>query len=87
MGIYSDGCVYGVRIIINTRDIYNKTYLNKITREQALEASEIYASLSDLEKSNSRIMFQQNCSSTYSIEPNTYVSWFNSSIEELCKLC
>jgi hypothetical protein len=75
MGIYSDGKIYGISIRLDVV-VYQEIYEKPITLEQIKEAKDFYNSI-DLQGSVSVYI---KCSSTYSLEPNSFMTWVPSRI-------
>ena len=87
MGIYSDGSIYGVCLIVNGEEIYKKVYESKISKEEISEVKEAYNKVN--EGVNLIIRFYTKCSSTYNSGiSGSFTSWFPGSrdtLEELMK--
>jgi hypothetical protein len=75
MGIYSDGKIYGISIRLDVV-VYQEIYENPITLEQIKEAKDFYDSID----SQGSVTVYIKCSSTYSLEPNSFMTWVPSSI-------
>ena len=75
MGIYSDGKIYGISIRLDVV-VYQEIYENPITLEQIKEAKDFY----DTIDSQGSVTVYIKCSSTYSLEPNSFMTWVPSRI-------
>ena len=74
MGIYSDGKIYGISIRLDLV-IYEKIYEQPITHDQIKEAKDFYNSIGQGD-----VSVYVKCSSTYNLEPNSFMTWVPSSI-------
>ena len=74
MGIYSDGKIYGISIRLDLV-VYEKIYNQPITEEQIQEAKDFYNSFG-----RGDVSVYVKCSSTYVLEPNSFMSWIPSNI-------
>jgi hypothetical protein len=74
MGIYSDGKIYGISIRLDIV-VYEKIYEQPITEGQIQEAQDFYNSIGQDD-----VSVYVKCSSTYVLEPNSFMSWVPSSI-------
>ncbi len=89
MGIYSDGIIYGIRVIQKNVDengelsneyitIYEKISNKAISKNIIKEAQETYNTLNMLKKQNNyRFFIYSNCSTTYSKEDTPFMMWEN----------
>jgi hypothetical protein len=75
MGIYSDGKIYGISIRLDVV-VYQEIYENPITLEQIKEAKDFYDSID----SQGSVTVYIKSSSTYSLEPNSFMTWVPSRI-------
>jgi len=82
MGIYSDGKIYGISIRLDLV-VYEKIYENPITLEQIQEAKDFYNSFVSVETQPLSVSVYVKCSSTYTLEPNSFMSWIPSDLNQL----
>jgi hypothetical protein len=84
MGIYSDGSIYGVCLIVNGEEVYKRVYEERMNREGITELKVEYEKIKD---EDIIIRFYTNCSSTYNSGiTGTFTTWFPGSRETLEKL-
>jgi uncharacterized protein (DUF2344 family) len=91
MGIYSDGNVYGVswNIYDESDELitrFEKTFTEKMTLDQIQEIKVEYNKLTETVFTNIRFGFYTKCTSSYSNDSGTFMSWFPGTkelIEEL----
>ena len=87
MGIYSNGEIYGISLVVNENILFKKIYNDKIDSVQIEEIKEIYNKLSLEEKDKLVIQFYLSFCTTYSISnTETFMSWVPSSKDLLEKM-
>jgi hypothetical protein len=85
MGIYSDGKIYGVSLILDGKIIFEKSFLVVMDGFAIEEVKKEYNSLSDEEKNDLSIRFYTSCSSTYDTDNNIFMTWIPSNKNTLEK--
>jgi hypothetical protein len=87
MGIYPSGVVEGVRIIKNDDELLNEIYNGPITKKQVGQIKLRFDSLTEEAKTDARILFYMECSSTYPLytlnKTKTWIPENRQSLEEL----
>jgi carbamoylphosphate synthase large subunit len=87
MGIYSDGSIYGVCLIIRDKERYKKVSDRILSKEDLSEIKIEFNKLSEEDKGELIIHFYTSLSSTYNSGiSGTFISWFPGSKESLEKL-
>lgn len=87
MGIYSNGQIYGVLLVLNEDILYDKKYEGKINIYQLQELKEIYNKINDEDKEKLIIRFYTLTTSTYEYNNITpFLSLFPGNKELLKKL-
>jgi uncharacterized protein YfbU (UPF0304 family) len=87
MGIYSDGSIYGVCLIIRDKERYKKVSDRILSKEELNEIKKEFNKLSEEDKGEVIIHFYTILSSTYNSGiSGTFISWFPGSRESLEKL-
>jgi hypothetical protein len=85
MGIYSDGKIYGVSLILNGKIIFEKTF-EVVMDGFAIEiVKKEYNRLTNDEKNDLSIRFYTSCSSTYDTNNNIFTMWIPSNKNTLEK--
>jgi hypothetical protein len=98
MGIYSDGIVYGIKVIQkNPKEdcnstvveneyitIYEKTSNKAISKDMIQEAHHKYNELQN--KNNCRFFIYSNCSTSYDLEDVPFMMWENIDKNEFLEL-
>ena len=87
MGIYSDGAVYGIIYVLDTKKLFEATYDLPISTTQLQEAKSVYDSISDANKAKMTIYFYISFSTTYDSSErgpsNTWILQKRRILEEL----
>ena len=74
MGIYSDGNVYGVRLVLNNDIVFEETYDHIMRLSELEKVKDVYEPLTAEEKTAMNIWFYTLCSSTLGTDSIT--CWF-----------
>ena len=82
MGIYSDGKIYGVDLIVADESVYKALYEAPMTGDQIHDVKVFFDKISD--KNTVTIKFYTMSSSTYG--PGTFMSWYPANLELLDRL-
>ena len=85
MGIYSDGKIYGVSLILDGKILFEKTFLVVMDGFVIEIVKDIYNGLTDDEKNDLNIRFYTSCSSTYDTDNNIFMLWIPSNKNTLEK--
>ena len=85
MGIYSDGKIYGVSLILDGKILFEKTFLVVMDGFVIEIVKDIYNGLTDDEKNDLDIRFYTSCSSTYDTDNNIFMLWIPSNKNTLEK--
>ena len=87
MGIYPSGVVEGVRIVKNDTHLLNEIYHAPITKDQVGQIKLRFESLTEEAKTDVRILFYMECTSTYPLytlkKTKTWIPENRQSLEEL----
>jgi len=94
MGIYTDGNIYGVKLItydINTDEtivFMEKKYDTKMNLEQISEIKKEYEAIFKdiLPDTSLRVFFYTSCMDTYDPDSIPWMGWWNGTIESLEEL-
>ena len=91
MGIYSDGNVYGVYWNIYDESDklltrFEKTYPEKMTLDQIQEIKVEYDKLTESDFTNIQFGFYTKCTTTFSDDMGTFMSWFPGTKERIEEL-
>jgi hypothetical protein len=74
MGIYSNGHVYGVSLLLKDTTIFNRVYDQRVNEDGFNEVRNIYDAISSEDKEGLSIQIYTLCSSTYGASP--FMTWF-----------
>jgi len=74
MGIYSDGNVYGVRLVLYDSILFEQTYNHIMTYSELEKLKQIYENLTTEEKEAISIWFYTLCSTT--LGAHSIMCWF-----------
>ena len=87
MGIYSDGNVYGISLVLNHNVLFEEKYEEPVRPDQLDYAKDCYSKLNEEEKDVLTIHFYTKCSTTYSLR-NTeeFFAWFPATKQMLVKM-
>ena len=85
MGIYSDGKIYGISLILDGKILFEKTFLVVMDGFVIEIVKDIYNGLTDDEKNDLNIRFYTSCSSTYDTDNNIFMLWIPSNKNTLEK--
>ena len=84
MGIYSDGKVYGVSLVIDNVSIIEKTNTKEMTGQQIQEIKTIYDLLSTEDRYKILVRFYTSAVSTYNSETYApFMTWFPVDVQSL----
>ena len=87
MGIYSDGKVYGISLVLNHIVLFEEKYQESLTGYQLEPVKECYNRLTEEEKDVLTIHFYTACSVTYSVtNAGNCFCWFLGTKEMLVEL-
>jgi len=86
MGIYSDGKIYGVSLILEDRTIFELTSTEILNLDEIHAIKEKYDELTNEQKNNTIIRFYTSCSSTYDNNTDSFMCWFPGSQDALERL-
>jgi hypothetical protein len=86
MGIYSDGKIYGVSLILDDRTIFELTSTEILNLDEIHMVKENYYELTNKQKNNTIIRFYMSCSSTYNSNTDSFMTWFPGSQDVLERL-
>jgi hypothetical protein len=75
MGIYTDGSVYGVKLILKDIVIYEKTFCQKMNRIEIDGLRDIYDRFDELQKTALSIRIYTRCVTTYDADLDSFFSW------------
>lgn len=75
MGIYSDGNVYGLRLVLNDDILFEERYDHKMTMIELQNVKKCYEMMTLEEKNAINICFYTLCSTTYTTA-NSIMCWF-----------
>ena len=75
MGVYSDGHVYGVKLIIKDIVIYEKTFSEKMSQPKISELQDIYDRFSEEQKAVLSIRIYTRCVTTYEADLDSFFTW------------
>lgn len=75
MGIYSDGGVYGVKLILNDKIIYEKTFCEKMNHIEIGGLRDIYDVLIEEQKTVLSIRIYTRCITTYDADLDSFFTW------------
>ena len=83
MGIYSDGKLHGISMVVNDIVQFKISGDTPLTPEQMLDVKAAYDSLSAEQKGALYLYFYTKRSATYEPKMTTYFSWFPGTKERL----
>jgi hypothetical protein len=84
MGIYSDGHIYGVRLIGAETVVFENTWPEPIDASNLTLIKNYYNGLTTLQKKGLNVSFYQSMSSTYDVDSQgKYMGWVPGSLTYL----